>query len=262
MTILHYNRTQWASAGLLAFSALTAVLAPATASAAQVSGDATITINNAAFAAASVNVGSGYPNGWIVAKHWGASDNLLGITGATTGGTTLSATASTAMSFAVNANTTTNSYPAAGPYGRTEQATTVDAGNTSVGQIGLSGAWLLTSQGGSGILTPYDFSLVKTGSTWNIKTYDTGFGYQNFLKLTNVSESLSSNGELLLSGDLQWTGLWAGLVGANTNAVVGTFSLAPSTAPSAVPVPAAVWMFGSGLLGLLGKSRRKASVAA
>jgi hypothetical protein len=100
--------------------------------------------------------------------------------------------------------------------------------------------------------------LVKTAGVWNIKTFDTGFSTQNFLKLTNVAESVNGNGELLLSGDLQWTGLWAGLVGANTNAVVGTFSLAPS----AVPVPAAVWMFGSGLLGLLGASRRKALVAA
>ena len=31
-----------------------------------------------------------------------------------------------------------------------------------------------------------------------------------------------------------------------------------STAPSAVPVPAAAWLFGSGLLGLVGVARRKA----
>jgi hypothetical protein len=132
----------------------------------------------------------------------------------------------------------------------------MDASNTSVGQIGLSGAWRINGPGG--VLTPYDFRLIKTAGTWNISTFDTAFSFQNFLKLTNVSESLNGNGELLLSGDLQWTGLWANLVGANTSAVVGTFSLAPS----AVPVPAAVWMFGSGLLGLVGFSRRKAAVAA
>jgi len=33
------------------------------------------------------------------------------------------------------------------------------------------------------------------------------------------------------------------------------------TAPSAVPVPAAVWMFGAGLMSMLGLTRRK-SVAA
>ncbi len=45
---------------------------------------------------------------------------------------------------------------------------------------------------------------------------------------------------------------------------LGTFSLSGNTltftpvAASAVPVPAAVWMFGTGLLGLLGLNRRKA----
>jgi len=257
MSSLKNNSFKLAAAGV-AFGALTGLLAPATASAAQVTGNATITIDNTAFAAASVNVPAGYPNGWIVTKHWGPSDNLLGISGSTAGGTTLSTTGSTAMDFSVNTNTTTNSYPTAGTYGRTEQATTMDAGNTSVGQIGLSGAWLLTSAGGSGVLAPYDFSVVKTAGVWNIKTFDNGFSTQNFLKLTDVSESVNSNGELLLSGNLKWTGLWAGLTGANTNAVVGTFNLAPA----AVPVPAAVWMFGTGLLGLLGAARKKSAITA
>ncbi|MDO9161430.1 MAG: hypothetical protein Q8N35_02430 [Methylococcaceae bacterium] len=236
---------------------LAGIMAP-TANAALVTGNATITIDNTAFSAASVNVLGGYPNGWVVAKHWGPSDNLLGISGSTVGGTTLSTTGSTAMDFSVNTNTTTNSYPTAGTYGRTEQATTMDASNTSVGQIGLSGAWLLTSAGGSGILAPYDFSLVKTAGIWNIRSFDNGFSTQNFLKLTDVTESVNSNGELLLSGNLKWTGLWAGLTGANTNAVVGTFNLAPA----AVPVPAAVWMFVSGMFGLLGIARRKSTLAA
>ncbi len=257
MSSLKSSNFKLAAAGVMAF-ALTGLLAPATASAALVTGNATITINNSVFASSSVNVAGGYPNGWIVTKHWGASDNLTGITAATTGGTTLATTGNTAMSFPVNTNTTTNSYTASGPYGRTEQATTMDAGNTSAGQIGLSGAWLLTSPGGSGVLTPYDFKVQKTAGTWNIATFDTGFGSQNFLKLTNVSESLNGSGQLLLSGNLVWTGLWAGLTGANQSTVVGTFNLAPS----AVPVPAAVWMFGSGLLGLLGAARRKTVIAA
>lgn len=131
------------AAGVMAFTSL---LAPASASAALVSGEATITIDNTAFAAASVNAGGGYPNGWIVQTHWGASDNTLGITSSTGGGTLITATGDTAMLFPVNTNTTTNSYPASGPYGRTEQATTMDAGNTSAGQIGLSGAWALNGQ--------------------------------------------------------------------------------------------------------------------
>jgi hypothetical protein len=240
-----------ATVGVFAFTALTGLLAPATASAALVSGNATITIDNTAFTASNAY-------GEYVEKFWDASNNNLGITGATSGGTTLSLIGNTAMLFPVNTNlvTTVCAGPGCGPYGRTMQATDMDASNTSIGQIGLSGAWRINGPGG--VLTPYDFRLVKTAGTWNISTFDNAFSYLNFLKLTNVSESLNGNGELLLSGDLKLTGLWATLMGANTNTVVGTFNLAPA----AVPVPAAVWMFGSGLLGLLGVSRRKAVVAA
>jgi len=256
MTRMKTLGTQSFFAAALAFSSVVGILAPSSASAALVAGTATITIDNTALAAASVYAAGGYPNGWIVQTFWGAADNQLGITAATTGGTTLSATGSTALSLPVNTNTTTISYPASGPWGRTEQATTMDASNTSSGQIGLSGAFALSGQ--PGFLSPYDFSLVKTGSTWNIRTFDTGFSYQNFLVLANVSESLNGNGELLLSGDLKWTGLWASLVHANTSAVVGTFNLAPS----AVPVPAAVWLFGSAMAGLMGFARRKSAASA
>lgn len=248
------NRTESGIKLALAGTLACVLVAPQSASAALVTGTATITIDNTAFSAASVNVGGGYPNGWIVQKHWGPSDNLLGITASTTGGTTLPTTGSTAMLFPVNTNTTTNSYPSSGPYGRTEQATTMDASNTSSGQIGLSGAWVLNGQP-AGFLSPYDFRLTKTSGTWNISTYDTIFTYQNFLTLTNVSESLNGSGELLLSGDLQLTGLWASLLSANTSAVVGHINLAPS----AVPVPAAVWLFGSALAGLVGLGRKKSA---
>lgn len=248
MINLKNNSFKLATAGVMAF-ALTGLLAPATASAALVTGNATIAINNTAFAAANF-----YTN--IVEKHWGASDNNLGITGATTGGTALATSGPTAMLFPVNTNLTTTACPSCGPYGRTEQATNMDASNTSVGQIGLSGAWRINGPGG--VLTPYDFRLVKTGSTWNISTFDTAFGFQNFLTLASVSETLNGSGQLLLSGDLKLTGLWAALMGANTSAVVGTFNLAPA----AVPVPAAVWMFLSGMIGLLGAARRKTAIAA
>jgi len=223
--------------------ALTGLLAPATASASLVSGNATITIDNTAFAAANF-----YGN--YIETHWGASDNQLAIDASTTGGTTLSTTGSTAMEFAVNTNTTTNIYNSAGAYGRTEQATTMDVNDTSTGQIGLSGAMRINGPGG--VLTPYDLKLVSTNGTWNISTYDNTFGYNDFLTLTSISESVNGDGELLLSGDLSITGLWANMLGADTS-VVGSFNLAPS----AVPVPAAVWLFGTGLVGLIGAGKRK-----
>lgn len=240
-----------ATAGVLAFTGFTGLLAPATASAALVTGNATFTIDNSVFKASN-----GYAD-WIN-KWWGPADNNTGITSSTPGGTTLPLSGNFSMLFPVNNNLVTTYCNACGPYGRSLQATTMDASNTSIGQIGLSGAWLVDNVSHTGTVTPYDFHLRKTAGTWNIVTYDTAFGYQNFLTLTNVSESLNGNGELLLSGDLKWTGLWASLAQANRDKVIGTFTLAPA----AVPVPAAVWMFGSGLLGLLGVARRKALVVA
>ena len=244
MTNLKTDRFNLVAAGILAFSAL----ASSSAHAALVSGVATITIDNAAMIAGSAIDA-------YVEKHWGPSDNNLAINKSTLGGTVL-LSGETAMDFPVNTNTTTTFCGSCGDWGRSLQATTMDAIDTSSGQIGLSGAWLINSQ--LGAATPYDFNLSKTSGTWFIKTFDTGFQFQNFMKLVNVSETLNANGELLLSGDLQVTGLWAALTQMDTNAIVGHFDLAPS----AVPLPAAVWLFGSGLLGLLGVARKKAAVAA
>jgi hypothetical protein len=50
------------------------------------------------------------------------------------------------------------------------------------------------------------------------------------------------------------------ILGTATLGADGTLSLTTPT-PSSVPLPAAVWLFGSGLLGLFGVSRRRAAVA-
>lgn len=251
MTNMKLNGFKFA-AGLVALSAFTGLLAPATASAALVSGNATLTFDNGALVASTTS-------GSFVEKHWGASDNNLGITNATTGGSTFTNSGSTgSLLFPVNSNTTTTTCVGnCGPYGRTLQATTMDALDTSVGQIGLSGA--LRTNGPFGVLTPFDLNLTKIAGIWTFRATDNIFGTTNFMQLTGVTESLDANNQLLLSGNLQMApGGWAQLMGANTNAVIGSFSLAPA----AVPVPAAVWMFGSGLLGLLGVARRKSVVAA
>jgi len=239
-----FKTKQILTSAILVCAAVAGVLAPVTASASLVTGNASITIDNPAFIAA---------NAWgnYVETHWGANENTLAIDASTTGGTNLSIGGSNVMSFSVNTNTTTMSYPAAGAGGRTTQATTMDASNTAAGQIGLSGA--LRVNGPGGLLTPYDFRLMKTSGIWNISTFDTSFSFNDFLTLSSVNESVNGNGELLLSGDLQVTGLWAMMLGADTTAVVGTFNLTPS----AVPVPAAVWLFASGLLGLVATKRKK-----
>lgn len=275
-----------AATGVLALSGL---LVSATASAAQVTGVGTLTINNTALAASSVNVGQGYPNGWVASKFWDASYNGAPMTGLTTpGGVALSPTGSTGpLLLPVNGapnlalpNTScpgdlsgpgspcvVNNYPTVLDYGRTDQATTMTTAEalTSNGgghQIGLSGAILLTSVNtntGLQNLRPYDFRLTKSSNNWFISTYDNGFGYNNWFKLVNATQSVDLNDQLLLSGDLQWTGLWAGLVSANTSTLVGTFSLG---AASPVPVPGAAWLFGGALSAMVAAARRKSVLPA
>lgn len=271
------------AASVLAISAFAGLLAPATASAAQVSGVGTLSLDNTALAAASVT--AGYPNGWIASKFWDASYNTAAMTGSTTlGGVALPTTGSigplvlqangapdlglpdTSCPGAYGSPCVVNNYPDTLNYGRTEQATTMTTAEalTSGGaghQIGLSGSILLTSPGTTGTLSPYDFRLTKSGaSTWYLSTYDTAFGYSNWLKLINVTQSVDINDQLLLSGDLVWTGPWAGLVGANQTAIVGSFNF--GAAPAAVPLPGAAWLFGGALSALAAAARRRSVLPA
>lgn len=253
---MNINSFKLAAAGVLAFTAFTGLLAPATASAALVTGNATISIDNTAFSTAT--------GGWTVDNFFDASFNTTAITGSLAGGSS----STTNMLFPVNTNAATVSYPG----NRTLQATTMDSGNTAAGQIGLSGA--LTMTGALGDLFPYDFKLAKFGGVWNLVSFDTSFQNTTFLQLANAVESVDGSGQLSLSGDLIFGGgmspttassifglTWSSFLGvqiANQNLVVGHLSLTPA----AVPVPAAAWMFGSGLLGLLGVSRGKSKAAA
>ena len=52
----------------------------------------------------------------------------------------------------------------------------------------------------------------------------------------------------------EWTAL---VVGGAFNGQTGSWSITGNAAVSAVPVPAAAWLFGSGLLGLVGVARRR-----
>ena len=265
-----------ATAGLMAFTAVSGLLATSNASAALVSGNATITIDNPAVLTSMAAVSEK----WGFGTHWGASDNTLGIDYSTPGGTTLPQNGSASLLFPVNgapnaipgtgcpgagsSPCVVAEYPTAGTYGRTVQVTTMDAGNTNIPgeQIGLSGAFRMSKVPDSGsYLAPYDLSLVKYGTEWNIRTYDTAFTYANLFKLGNVSEALNGNGELVLTGDLYWAAPFAGGIlswsqlfsGVNQGTKLGNFSLQP------IPVPATVWLFASGLIGVLCANRRKTS---
>lgn len=261
MTNMNYSIRNLALTGAVVFGSVTGLLAPTTARAALVTGDATITIDNSAFSSVT---------GWTVDTFFDASFNTTAINASTTGGTTSTSN----MLFPVNNTTTTTFY--GNPPNRYLEGTTMDTANTAAGQIGLSGALRMSVPGnpGAGVLTPYDFTLQKFNGTWNLVSHDFTFQGTTFLQLVNVSESVNGSGELSLSGDLILGGgagpntypsifglTWSSFLGVPTafqNILVGSLNLAPS----AVPVPAAVWLFGSALAGMVGVGRRKSALAA
>lgn len=157
------------------------------------------------------------------------------------------------LSFTVN-----GSQVAANPTGRHNQATTFtfDPANltgTAIGKIGLAGALRFrvdvappTNRVLAGDMSlEYDPRLVDgaTGRSGWVLMNHLGFRASAF-DLFDVTSQLQ-HGSLVLSGEL---GLGTGFVhaGGVLDSRVGTFSFQTSV----VPVPAAVWLFASGLLGM------------
>ena len=76
----------------------------------------------------------------------------------------------------------------------------------------------------------------------------------------NVGYGSTGNGALAAVDIVQAgidVGTWANLGAANLLYNGDERTYATFTEVSAIPVPAAVWLFGSGLLGLVGMARRK-----
>lgn len=256
MSIMKYQY-KLASVGLLAFSAA-GLLVPSLANASLVSGDAAISINNPVLATTTTS--SFYPAGITVSGYFDSTKNNTTIDLGAIPTSAISATSNNQnLAFPVFGSTASSSNASRFP-----QATTMDTSNTSTGQIGLSGALKATNPGLTNYQTFQDFTLQKVGGTWNLVTHD-GLGANTLFQLTNVSEGIGANG-LSLSGDLIFPsnanliGLsWGTFLGVtNTSALVGHLNLTPS----AVPVPAAVWLFGSAMAGLVGYRRKSAGLAA
>lgn len=165
----------------------------------------------------------------------------------------------TGLEFAVNGPTVSN------PQGRNSQPTTLtfnpdDLAGSVTGAVGFGGAARFridTGTQGNRVLSG-DYTLEYDAANIDPSTGRSGWTLYNHLYyradafyLFNVVTDLTT-ASLLLSGDL---GLGSSFnhLGGSTNAIVGNFSFQTSL----VPVPAAAWLFMSGLagLGLLGRAR-------
>jgi hypothetical protein len=101
---------------------------------------------------------------------------------------------------------------------------------------------------------------VGTASGWYIQN-NLSFALITY-DLANLNLIYADANNWKLSGDLLMASEYAGMLMGPTGTNVGTFNLGiGSYAVSAVPVPAAAWLFGTGLTGLLASSRRKQRVA-
>ncbi len=79
-----------------------------------------------------------------------------------------------------------------------------------------------------------------------------------FDSLQLVASTLVSVGETGVSGE-EWSGAFLGPPLASEVSFLGAAVTIESAAIPPVPVPAAVWLFGSGLIGLIGVARRRNS---
>jgi len=140
-------------------------------------------------------------------------------------------------------------------------ATTYDSNTNPTGAIGFAGTMKIVSdiRFPNGSVALGQFSLSKVGSDWFVfddftNNSSNPLAHNSLFKLTNVSEDLSG-ASLALSGDLVFNGTaWGsslGLDNLSMDVVVGRLSIAP------VPVPPAVWLFGSGLISFLGLNGRR-----
>ncbi len=172
---------------------------------------------------------------------------------------------------------------------RNPQATNFEFTNPNpdagTGEIGLGGAMIYSNAFGTA--TAGDFDLTPSGSDWLLTSNMGGLSTEIFL-LTGVTTNTDVD-SFTLSGNLEFASdTVAAFLGGTTGVGLGSFAFSSidpaiaaadiafaeaagagnnggvngATSVSAVPVPAAVWLFGTGLVGLMGMNRNKQRVAA
>lgn len=109
-----------------------------------------------------------------------------------------------------------------------------------------------------------DQAFTLHGSSVGVSTFSGTFVVAGGLlsgTFNNLAITILSSGSIDFSADLSYLGgsLSTGLTGGRLEGIGSTTNLAAKLGPiTVVPVPAATWLFGSGLIGLVGVARRKA----
>lgn len=243
------------------------VVAPSVSQAATVtSGSFTMNLDRDALAQLVLNP-TGTPPTLYLEEFWDASASAsLTATQINTAGTAdlvpgTGEIPATGLVYNVTGSTVTN------PAGRAIQATnfTYDPGDltgTATGQIGLGGVLRFLGNF-PGIFATGDYALkydatrvgnAAGGSGWYLlNNYGFPIPGWDLTDVTTTSDPLS----LYLSGTVKWSPEVASAFFAtgDIGKPMGTFTFA---AP--VPLPAAAWLFGSGLIGLAKLARRRTSV--
>lgn len=253
MNIKYLTINKLASASFLALTLTTGLLTPSVASAITANGYAELTLNQAAMATfhGLANRASADVNGSRYMYLGQFHDQTFDYSNINFDPLPLSQLATQAQPFILPVNN--GSLPAG------NVLTTYDSVTAPSGSIGLGGALRmrsdLTSPTGSVIWG--ELSLNQSAS--GVWTLNDNLNGASIFELKPSSVVLgSANGALSLSGDLIFgaTSGWGNFLQLTStelaNTVVGQIKLVPS----AVPVPAAAWLFGSALIGLTGYKRR------
>ena len=284
------NRFKLASAGIMTL-AVSGVLTPSLANAAYVTGVVTMNFNNPVLSATTLVPGGGgyYGNNTIAISDWFPGGPHEKVDLAANGIAVAANSTIQNMTFTVNTlnppSTVINYNNGGAPYDRSTQVTnmlsTGPTNNNS--QFSFDGAIKfegISAQGTPTYLAMTDFNVRRINGVWNILSNDSGFGRNTDFQLKNVVDNLATAGTL--EGDIIWGngdnafgssyGVWLstdgnlgldyfqneGSVPGAGQTVIGHFSLSPV---AAVPVPSALWLFGSALLGMVSINRKKSGLA-